>query len=65
MSNAYTNTNKWWEYQNVLYPVTCWIDLGSVADLRRGHFVASKNAIAINVTIIMPVNVSVVDKISR
>lgn len=64
MSNAYTNMNKWWEYQKVLYPVTCWMDLGSEVDLRRGHFVASKNAIAINMTITMPVKVSVVAKIS-
>jgi hypothetical protein len=56
--------NKWCEYQKVLYPVTLWTDLGSEGDRRRGHFVASENAMAINTTIAIPVAASVVANIS-
>lgn len=56
--------NKWWEYQKVLYPVTRRTDLGSEGEWRRGHFVASENAMLIRITITMPVATSVVANIS-
>lgn len=64
MSNAQTRMNKWCEYQKVLYPVTLRTDLGSEGDWRLGHFVASENAIVINMTIAIPVATSVVHNIS-
>ena len=64
MSKAYTGMNKWWEYQKVLYPVTRRTDLGSEGEWRRGHFVASENAMVISITITMPVATSVVANIS-
>lgn len=64
MSNAYTSMNKWCEYQKVLYPVTLRTELGREGDWRRGHFVASENAMAINITITIPVATSVVANIS-
>ena len=57
--------NKWWEYQKALYPVTWRTDLGSDGDCRRGHFVASENAMAISITMTIPVATSVVANISR
>lgn len=62
-SKAYTKTNRWCEYQNVLYPATCLTDLGSKVDCRRAHFVASGNAMAINMTMAIPVATSFVAKI--
>lgn len=64
MSNAQTRMNKWCEYQKVLYPVTLRTDLGSEGDWRLGLFVASENAIVINMTIAIPVATSVVHNIS-
>lgn len=65
MSNAYTGMNKWCENQKVLYPVTFRTDFGSEGDPRRGHVVASGNAMAISITIPIPDATSFVTNISK
>jgi len=51
-------TNKWCEYQNALYPVSLSKGFGNLMRLLLNHLVASVNAMAMLITIKIPVTPS-------